>query len=171
MITIARIAKTSILIFILSLQACSFGKQDGYLKDIAIQNVLDKAIDSLLVEVPIQDYVRVLFTESEGKTYVFVTGLLSPYNFKTKYYFEKGGKKILIGYSNLSLEERFANLTYKKPEKVFEHLDEVADIFDGNSVTYEVENNNTIKRINPSDEIWELQFHNVEPLPEPPLEE
>lgn len=171
MITIIKILKSSLLIFILFLLACSSDKSKNYLKDTAIQSILDKSIDSLLVEVPIPDYVKILFTESEGKTYVFVTGLLSPYNFKTKYYFEKGGKHILIGYSNLSLEERFANLSYKKLEKTFEHLDEVADIFDGNSVTYEIKNDNTIKRINPNAEIWELQFPDVEPLPEPPLDE
>jgi|GEM_PF-3102994 len=168
MITIVRIAKTSVLIFILSLLACSSDKSQNYLKNTTIQNVLDKSIDSLLVKVPIPNYITIFFTESKGKTYVFVTGLLNTDDFKTKYYFEKGGKRVLIGYNSSNLEERFANKSYKKQEMFFKHTGEAVDIFDGNSVTYQIENDNAIKRINPNTEIWELQFSNVEPLPEPP---
>lgn len=50
-------------------------------------------------------------------------------------------------------------------------MDEITDIFDGNSVIYEVENSSTIKRINPTEEIWELQFFDVGLLPESPIDE
>ena len=169
MTTIVKTTKTSVLIYILLLQACSFGESKSYLRDKTIQNVLEKTIDSLLVAKPIPNYITVFFTESKGKTYVFVTGLLSADDFKTKYYLENGNKWILIGYSDLNLEERFANQSFKKPEIIFKHRDEVSDIFDGNSVTYEIKKDNTIKRIIPNDEIWELQFlGRFEPLPEPP---
>lgn len=169
MINMVKTVKISLVLFILWIQACSSDNSKKYLKDADIQNVLDKSIDSLLVAVPIPDYVSVLFRESGGKTYVFVTGLLSVNEFKTKYYFERGNKQVLVGFSPSNLEERFANINYKKPEIIFEHINRGADIFDGNSVIYEIRADNTIKRINPNDEIWELQFSNVEPLVEPPL--
>ncbi|UTA68818.1 hypothetical protein [Emticicia sp. 21SJ11W-3] len=128
-------------------------EEKAYLVSADMQSTLDKTITSVLASVPYPDYVTVYFTESEAKKYIFVTPHRAIENIRSKYYFKKDDKLIIVAYKSEILEKTFANLESSKPERVFNFTNNKAEIYDGRRVVFEILNNNSIQEINPTEEI------------------
>ena len=158
MTTLKRILRSCFWIaVVLYLNSCNQSTDEtDYLESADIQSRLDKTITSVFAGVPYPNYVTVYFTESEAKRYIFVTPHRTIENVRSKYYFEKDKKLIIIGYKSEKMEKSFAKLKSSKPEKIFNFTKSKIEIYDGRQVVFEILNDNSIQEITPTEKILEL---------------
>ncbi len=136
-------------------------EEKAYLLSADMQSKLDTTIISILSTVPYPDYITVYFTESEAKKYIFVTPHRAIENIRSKYYFKKDDKLIIVAYKSEILEKTFANLESSKPERVFNFTNNKAEIYDGRRIVFEILNDNSIQEINPTEKILQLNDYGI----------
>ena len=163
MTTLKKIVKYCFCIAILvNINSCSrFTEESDYLESANIQSKLDKTIISILASSPYPNFVTIYFTESDAKRYIFVTPRRTINNTRSKYYFNKNKKLIIIGYKSEKLEKVFANFKSSKPEKIFNVTKNSLEVYDGRPVVFEILNSNSIQEITPTGKILELNDYGL----------